>query len=447
MSRARRERLSPPRRSQSAADLLAPIVRRLSPSGADGWPFSVRLWDGSEIPASDATAPTLVINRRAALERVLREPNELGLARAWVAGDLDIEGGVERGLAAAEAMRDMRPGVRDRLAVLAAAVRLGALRLRPPAVPRSEARPTGRRASLRRAKASISYHYDIPDAFYDLVLGPTRGYTSGYYGYPEESLESSQLRKFDRVCSKLELRPGERLLDIGCGWGTLMIHAARHYDARVVGITISESQAATVRRRIRDAGVADRCEVRLCDWRELDDGPYDKVASIEMIEHVGSAALAEFFARARSLVAPGGLVFTQAMVRDAPRRFRDSRFITRYVFPDGEIVSLQELLGAMASGQLEVRDLESLRAHYPPTLRAWAANLAARREEAIELVGIERVRIWDIYLAASTLAFERGALSVHQIVAAAPPARLPRLLALPQLDVAGGRQRSPIGAS
>jgi cyclopropane-fatty-acyl-phospholipid synthase len=298
-------------------------------------------------------------------------------------------------------------------------------------IPASEARLAGRRTSLRRDRDAIEYHYDMPDAFYQLVLGRTRGYTCGYYLEPDDSLDESQLRKFDRVCAKLDLQPGERLLDIGCGWGTLMIHAAHHYGARVVGITISESQAEEVRRRVRQASVADQCEVRLCDWREIDDGPYDKVANIEMIEHVGAAHLPQFFDTARSLVEPGGLIFTQAIVRETRRRLKDGRFITRYIFPDGEIVPFVDLLEAMSSARLEVRDLESLRAHYPPTLRAWTQNLNAHRAEAIELVGVERVRAWDIYLAASALAFERGALSVHQILAAAPPARTPTLLQIP----------------
>jgi cyclopropane-fatty-acyl-phospholipid synthase len=426
-----------------AAAVLAPLARRLAGDGADGWPLSVRLWDGSEIPSADADAPTLVIRSRQALERVLRDPNEVGVARAWVTGELDFEGGIERGLAAAESLRHMRLGARDRLALLAAAVRLGAIRPRRLPAPASEARLPGRRHSLRRDKAAIAYHYDIPDAFYELVLGPTRGYTCGYYADLDEGLDASQTRKFDRVCAKLDLQPGERLLDIGCGWGTLMIHAARHYGARVVGVTISESQEQVVRRRIRAAGVSDQCEVRLCDWREIDDGPYDKIASVEMIEHVGARNLATFFANAQSLIAPGGSVFTQAIVRDLLRSRRASNpFLTRYIFPDGELVSVTELLEAMTMSGLEIRDLESLRAHYPVTLRAWAANLNEHRDEAIELVGIERVRAWDIYLAACALVFERDVLSVHQIIAAAPPARHPRLLAIPTRDT-GRRQHAP----
>lgn len=420
------------------AEIVAPIIRRLGLDHGDGLPFAIRFWDGSEIPASGSG--TLVIRSRRALEHVLREPNELGLARAWVAGDLDIAGGVENTLAAAEHLRDLRLGLRDRLALAAAAVRLGALRLRRPPIPASEARLQGRRKSLRRDRDAIAYHYDMPDAFYELVLGPTLGYTCGYHQHPNDSLEDSQRQKFDRVCAKLDIKPGDRLLDVGCGWGTLMIHAAREYGARVVGVTISESQVEEVRRRIRAAGVADQCEVRLCDWREIDDGPDDKLASVEMIEHVGAATLPRFFASVNALVAPGGAVFTQAIVRHVHSSFKESSpFITRYIFPDGQLVSLTELLGAMTSSGLEIRDLESLRAHYPATLRAWAANLDDHRDDAVELVGIERVRAWDIYLAASALAFERGALSVYQIVATTPPASIPPL---PQPSPRGDDQRA-----
>jgi cyclopropane-fatty-acyl-phospholipid synthase len=410
----------------SAAERLEPLTRRLVPGGRAGWPFAVRLWDGSEIPSSRPGTPALIIHSRQALERILRAPKELGLARAWVAGEISFDGDIEAGLAAADSLRQLRPTFADRLALLAAAVRLGALRLRRPPVPASEARLRGRRRSVRRDRTAIAYHYDIPGMFYELVLGPTRGYTCGYYHDAADTLEEAQTRKFDRVCRKLGLQSGQRLLDIGCGWGGLMIHAARHYDARVVGITISEAQAHEVRQRICAAGVADQCEVRLCDWREITDGPYDNVASVEMIEHVGAAGLPAFFAQAHALTAPGGAVFTQAIVRDVPSTTKSSSsFITRYIFPDGELVSVIELLEAMTAAGLEIRDLESLRAHYPTTLRAWIANLDQHRQEAIELAGIERVRAWDIYLAASALTFERGALSVYQILAAGAPARTP----------------------
>jgi cyclopropane-fatty-acyl-phospholipid synthase len=409
--------------NRAVADVLGPVVGRLS---AKPLPFTIRFWDGSEIPARGHT--TLVIRSPRAVEHVLHEPNELGLTRAWVTGDLDIEGSIEAGLAAAEELPELRLRLRDRLAFAIAAFRLGAALLHRPPIPASEARLSGRRMSLRRARDAVAYAYDLPDAFYELVLGPTRGYTCGYYQRPDDSLEESQLRKFDLVCSKLDLQSGERLLDIGCGWGTLMIHAARHYGARVVGVTISRSQAEEVQRRIQAAGVADRCEVRLCDWREIDDGPYDKLAIVEMIEHVGVAQLPRFFRAACSLVAPGSLVFTQAIVRDRQRELNDRRFLPRYIFPDGEFPSFLDVLDAVTSQGLEVRDVESLRAHYPPTLRGWSTNLDTHRDEAIELVGTERVRAWDIYLAASYLAFERGRLSVHQILAAAPPARTASLL-------------------
>jgi cyclopropane-fatty-acyl-phospholipid synthase len=296
---------------------------------------------------------------------------------------------------------------------------LGAVRLRRPAIPSIEARPLGRRRTPRRDRLAIQYHYDLPDAFFGLFLGPTRGYTCGYYEQPTDTVEEAQMRKFDLVCTKLDLKPGERLLDIGCGWGALMIHAAQKYGARVVGITISESQAREVGRRISAAGVSDRCEVRLSDWRETNDGPYDKIASIEMIEHIGAAGLPEFFQHARSLTTPSGLVFTQAIVQTLRRARSSKAFIPRYVFPDVELVTLSELIGAMASAQLEVSSTESLSAHYPATLRHWAANLEANRDEAIRLVGLERVRGWELYLHGCAGAFERNTMAVHQIVSGA----------------------------
>jgi cyclopropane-fatty-acyl-phospholipid synthase len=244
-------------------------------------------------------------------------------------------------------------------------------------------------------------------------------YSCAYFDSPEESLERAQLRKLDAICLKLRLATGERLLDIGCGWGSLGLHAAGRFGARVVGVTLSEPQAQLARQRIHDAGLEHRCEVRVQDYREVDDGPYDKVASIGMYEHVGAARLDQYMRKLRALLRPGGLVLNHGIVRLAPRRSRTDSFIWRYVFPDGELHPAGRVVASMERAGLELRDAESLREHYALTLHRWLANLAANREAAISSAGEERERIWRLYMTGSALAFERGDISVQQLLGAA----------------------------
>jgi cyclopropane-fatty-acyl-phospholipid synthase len=298
-------------------------------------------------------------------------------------------------------------------------VRLGALSLRGPAIPESEARLAGgRRHSVRRDRAAVRHHYDVSNAFYRLVLGPTMVYSCAYFGSPDDTLEEAQERKLEVICRKLRLQPGERLLDVGCGWGSLVLHAAREHGIRAVGVTLSQPQAELARERIRDAGLSDRCEIRVADYREVDDGPYDKVASVGMYEHVGRARLAEYVGRVKRLLRPGGLFLNHGIVRAVPRPWDRHSFIARYVFPDGELHPVGTVIETMERAGLEIRDDESLREHYALTLHRWVANLAANREAAIAEAGEERERIWRLYMTGSALAFEAGEISVHQVLAA-----------------------------
>jgi cyclopropane-fatty-acyl-phospholipid synthase len=413
---------SKPSTPTSAAAVLEPLRARFERRMGAPLPFTVRLWDGSELVSRDPAAATVVVRSPRAVSYVTRSPGEIGFARAWVSGELDLEGDLEAALAAAERFRGVKFTARDKLSTLRAARQLGALGVRGPKPPAAEARPRGRLHSLQRDRSSVRHHYDVSNAFYRLVLGPTMVYSCAYFASPDDSLEEAQERKLELICRKLRLEQGERLLDVGCGWGGLVIHAARHYGVRAVGVTLSEPQAELARSRLRDEGLADRCEIRVADYREVDDGPYDKIASVGMYEHVGRERLEEYARQLRSLLRPGGLVLNHGIVRVVPRPSEPKNFIGRYVFPDGELHQLSRVLEALELAGLEVRDSESLREHYPLTLRRWVRNLESNWPEAVAEGGSERARVWRLYMTASARAFDRGGISVHQVLAAAPGA-------------------------
>ncbi|MGN6378773.1 MAG: class I SAM-dependent methyltransferase, partial [Gaiellales bacterium] len=261
--------------------------------------------------------------------------------------------------------------------------------------------------------------------------GPTMVYSCAYFADAQEPLDVAQTRKLDVICRKLRLQPGERFLDVGCGWGSLVIHAARHHGVEATGITLSEPQARLARERAVEAGVGDRCQIRVADYRELADGPYDKIASVGMVEHVGAAELGRYARTLRGLLAPGGLLLNHGITRAAARAWNTRSFIGRFVFPDGELESLGTIVGELESAGLEVRDAESLREHYTLTLRGWLANLSAGRESAIAEAGAERERIWRLYMTGSARAFQRGDIAVHQVLAVAAGAPHPLPLARP----------------
>jgi cyclopropane-fatty-acyl-phospholipid synthase len=410
------------------ADRFAPLAARIERRLPGGLPFVVRFWDESELrPEGQRSGDTIVVRDSRALSYIATAPNQIGLGRAWVAGDLELDGDLERALRAGELLRGVRLGIGDRLASLRAAARAGALRLRRPPPPQSEAHLGGRLHTLHRDRAAVRHHYDVSNEFYRLVLGPTMVYSCAYFESEADSLEEAQERKLDVVCRKLRLAAGERMLDVGCGWGSLVLHAAANYGARAVGVTLSEPQAELARERIRAAGLADRCEIRVQDYREVADGPYDKIASIGMYEHVGAARLDRYTRRLRQLLRPGGLVLNHGIVRLSPQPGPRDGFIRRYVFPDGELHPVGRVVESLERAGLELRDSESLREHYSLTLRRWVSNLTANREAALAAAGAERERIWRLYMTGSALAFERGDISVQQLLAAAPgaPVELP----------------------
>ena len=403
----------------SVAAELRPLVERLDARAPGGRAFAFRFWDGSELPPSARTnedVPALVFRDPDALVRIVRAPGELGFARAWVSGDLDVDGDLERALALTEDWRHVPLQPADALVALRSARRLGVLRRPAPEPPATEARLRGRRHSAARDAEAISHHYDVSNAFYRRMLGATMVYSCAYFASADDTLDEAQTRKLDLVCKKLELQPDERLLDIGCGWGSLLIHAASEYGVRGVGVTVSEQQARLARERIAQAGLTGRVEVRLQDYRDVGDGPYDKIASIGMFEHVGRANLPIYFSRARDLLRAGGLFLNHGIVRTAPVSTGLGSFSERYVFPDGELHTQGLVLSALEDARLEVLDDESLRPHYAETLRRWAANHDAHREAAIAEIGAERERVWRLHNVGAALGFERGSISVHQVL-------------------------------
>ncbi|GHG77355.1 SAM-dependent methyltransferase [Streptomyces griseocarneus] len=401
-------------------------------------PVRLRAWDRSE--SGPPGTPVLIIRRRRALRRLLWKPGELGLARAWVAGDLDVEGDLyealdllagslwERG---EDASRPVGP------AALLAALRDPRLRAAgreliglagpwvPPSPPPEEARRTGGPLhTLRRDKQAISHHYDVGNAFYERVLGPSMVYSCAYWESPGSTLEDAQRAKLDLICRKLDLKPGQRMLDVGCGWGSMVLHAAREYGVSAVGITLSQEQAAYARKRVAEAGLTDRIEIRVQDYRQVADGPFDAISSIGMAEHVGSARYAEYAADLYGLLRPGGRLLNHQIARRPLRdeeEYRVDEFIDRYVFPDGELAPVGRTVAQLEEAGFEVRDVEALREHYALTLRQWVANLEAHWDEAVRLTSPGRARVWRLYMAASALSFERNRIGVNQVLAVRTP--------------------------
>ncbi len=408
-------------------------------------PFRVEAYDGSVAEPtveSRANSVTLKIISRDAISRILTHPGELGLARAYVAGDIDVDGDLDP-------LFDLQlPPLRHLLnarnvrSLLSAA---GTSAIRPLAPPSAEARPRGVIHSKSRDSQAVTHHYDVSNRFYEMVLGPSMTYSCGVFASPEDTLEQAQARKVDLVARKLDLQPGMRLLDVGCGWGTMAIHAARHYGASVVGVTLSEPQQRYAREAAKLAGVADLVEFRLQDFRDVTDGPFDAVSSIGMSEHVGRRSLPKYTQRIFDLLKPGGRFLNHAIGRpvsydDDPQPTRTSElnrqvqialglrgpsktgsvFIDRYVFPDGELHEVGSLVSLFQAHGFEVRHLESLREHYALTLRRWVDNLTKRFDEAVEEVGLQRARVWRLYMSGSAVGFERHHLEIHQVLNVRP---------------------------
>jgi cyclopropane-fatty-acyl-phospholipid synthase len=420
-----------PRGTPVAARLAALVQRFL---GAP-LPLRIRAWDGSEAGGEHAepNGPVVIIRNRRALRHVLWNPNELGLARAYVSGDLDVDGELYDGLARfwrfAREQRLSAPSLslRDRVEMLRAAIGLGVIGPRPPAPP-EEARLSGEKHSRSRDLAAISYHYDLSNDFYAKLLDKSMAYSCGYWtaepgshtehgaGY---SVADAQRDKLDLICRKLELRPGMRLLDVGCGWGSLILYAAEHYGVQATGITISASQRACIRQRAEQIGLSGSVEARLADYRELADEPFDAIGTIEMGEHVGAENYPTYMATLHRMLKPGGKLLLQQMSRGAVAP-GGGAFIESYVAPDMTMVPVGQTVDAIERTGLEVRDVHALREHYVTTVRAWADTLEAHWSEFVAMVGEGEARVWRLYLAGGALTFAENRMGVNQILAVRP---------------------------
>ena len=411
---------SPPHRApstsgRSGADVLSPLLNVLAPNIA----VRIELWDGTV--AGELDGPTVRLRSPDALRHLLWAPGELGLGRAYVAGDIDIDGDI---FATIRALRpagaQLRFGPRQLAAVALAAQRMGAIGRRPPPPP-EEARPNGMRHSIRRDAQAIGHHYDVGNNFYRIVLGASMTYSCARFADPGMTLVEAQTAKHDLVCRKLGLheRPGMQLLDVGCGWGSLAIHAATRYGAHAVGITISREQRDLAQWRVNEAGAADLVEIRLQDYRDVKGERFDAISSIGMSEHVGSSRVDGYFSGLAGLLTPRGRLLNHAISSIGGSKLGGRTFMGRYVFPDGELLDVADTVAAMQRAGLEVRDVESLREHYALTLRQWVANLEDGWDDAVSLVGEGRARVWRLYMVASAVGFEDGGIAIHQALGVA----------------------------
>jgi cyclopropane-fatty-acyl-phospholipid synthase len=382
-------------------------------------PFRVTFWDGSELPSTDGNgAPTLHVRSPRALAHALRAPGQLGIGRAYATGELepdDLD-------ALLLVLRRYQPPPLDRatqLKLALAAVR-AAGPMRPPPVPEVEQRPRGKRHSPERDKRSVQFHYDVSNDFFKLFLDESLTYSCAFFSLDDSSLEAAQFAKLELVCTKLRLKEGMRVLDVGCGWGSFAIHAAREHGVHVVGITLSEGQAELARRRVADAGLSDRIEIRLQDYRDLGDEPFDAISSIGMVEHVGANQIDEYMRVCARSLKPGAQFLNHGIARLRVGEPEAGPFSERYVFPDAAPLHVSRIITAMERAGLETHHVEDFRLDYAETLRHWARRLDENLVEAERIAGRERLRVWRLYLRAAGQGFATGFTSVFQVRCSRP---------------------------
>jgi cyclopropane-fatty-acyl-phospholipid synthase len=383
--------------------------------------LSVRLWNGRLWPDERPRAATLVLQHQNALAGIFSAGTEAGLAEGYLRNDFDLEGDIEAAFECVDILLGRLTGWRKKLRMLDLLWHL-AVKSRRRISEHLLPQLSGRRHSPERDRRAVTFHYDLSNDFYQLWLDEQMVYSCAYFRSPDDNLNAAQRRKLDYICRKLRLSAGQRLLDIGCGWGGLVLHAAKHFGVHATGITLSERQAEEARVRIAAAGMEETAEVRVCDYRELtaESNRYDAIVSVGMAEHVGRQQLPNYFAIARRLLKSHGVFLNHAIGEAAVPRADNSNgpFVERYVFPDGDVPPLPILLRAAESAGFEIRDVENLREHYAITLRWWLRNLEGRHTEALAFASEETYRVRRLYLAGSGHCFRRGQLAVYQTLLA-----------------------------
>ncbi len=406
-------------------------------------PFAVRFWDGSELPATvsvddpgpaqPTVPPTFTVHSPRVVAHALRAPGQLGLGRAYVSGELAVDD-IDAVIRLLDTWRPPPIEGRGRVRLMLAA--LAAMGLtRPPRAPTSELVPRGTRHSRERDARAVRHHYDVSNDFFRLFLDESMTYSCGVWARSGAStLEEAQEAKLELVCAKLGLREGERVLDVGCGWGAFALHAASRHGVHVTGITLSPAQASLAQERVREAGLEELVEIRLADYRELAAEPFDAVASIGMVEHVGEVQIDAYAARLAELLKPGGRLLNHGITRQRHSDPEAGDFSERYVFPDAEPLHLSRVLLALERAGFATQHVEGFGADYAETLRHWAQRLDDSLEEATRLAGEERIRVWRLYLRAARNGFLSGFTGIYQVRAALPggpaPAEAPGGLAL-----------------
>ncbi|HEY7225800.1 MAG TPA: class I SAM-dependent methyltransferase [Micromonosporaceae bacterium] len=389
------------------ADAIARVIARNTNQ------VQVKVFDGSRAGPADAPV-TIDFRSPRAFNFLATSPNQLGLARAFVSGEINVDGDLYTALSTLGNQRFDVP-VAEMLTLVR---QLGGLRLlrRPPRPPQ-EVRLRGRRHSKARDSQAISHHYDVSNKFYEWLLGPSMAYTCAVYPTAAATLEEAQFAKHDLVARKIGLRPGMRLLDVGCGWGGMVMHAARHYGVKALGVTLSRRQAEWAQKAIADAGLSDLAEVRHLDYRDVEEKEFDAISSIGLTEHIGVRQMPAYFAFLHKRLRPGGRLLNHCITEpDNQTPVARNGFISRYIFPDGELTGVGRIISDMHDAGFEVRHEENLREHYAMTTRAWAENLDAHWDESVREVGLPKARTWRLYLAGVRLGFERNQIQLHQVL-------------------------------
>jgi cyclopropane-fatty-acyl-phospholipid synthase len=390
-----------------------PLVREIERAFPER-PFTIELWDGARVPSTNGGGPTFRARSEDALAYAVAAPGQLGLGRAYVAGEIEIDDidGVIR------VLNEWKPpavGAAGKARLITAALRASGVR-RPPTPPKAEMHLRGRKHTTERDKEAVRHHYDVGNEFFSLFLDESMTYSCAIFSRGAKSLAAAQEEKRELVCTKLDLQPGQRVLDVGCGWGSFVIHAAQRHGVEAVGITLSEPQAELARQKVADAGVEDRVEIRVQDYRELAGENFDAVASIGMVEHVGESQIDVYAEQLASMLRPGGRLLNHGISRLKHGNIEGGAFSERYVFPDGETTHVSRVILALERAGFICQHVEEFGSDYAETLRHWIRNLDDNIERAEELAGPERLRVWRLYLRAARNGFEIDFTSVYQVL-------------------------------